>query len=215
MKPYYQDDYVTIYHGDCRGILPGLPKADLVLTDPPYGPNEIKNNPSRGKLAVSKDYGLGEWDAAPVDDALLSKVRAMGSHLIIFGGNYFTLPPAKCWLVWDKDNGTNDFADCELAWTNLDMAVRKFLWRWNGMLQEPGSPKETRMHPTQKPTALMKWCLTLVPDASTVLDPFMGVGPVLVAGKTLNRKCIGIETEERYCEVAANRCRQMVMELGI
>lgn len=215
MKPYYEDKWVKIFHGDCREILPQLDiKVDLVLTDPPYGRNEIKNNPSRGKLAVSKDYGLGEWDREPADANLLEMVVAKARHSIIFGGNYFTLPPSSCWLVWDKDNQGNDFADCELAWTNFKSAVRKYLWRWNGMLQEPLSPKEYRCHPTQKPSGLFSLIIAdYSKENDLILDPFLGSGTTCFCAKKLNRYSIGIEIEEKYCEIAARRCSQSVMEL--
>jgi len=113
--------------------------------------------------------------------------------------------------VWDKEiNG--EFADCELAWTNLSKPVRKFKWRWNGMLQEQmGDKKEARVHPTQKPLALMRWCLSLVPDAKTVLDPFMGSGTTLVASRLEGRQAVGIEINEKYCEAAAKRLEQGVL----
>jgi DNA modification methylase len=135
--------------------------------------------------------------------------RSVCRWQIIFGGNYYDLPPSSCWLVWDKDNGPNDFADCELAWTNLKKAVRKLTYRWNGMLQAPGVPRTIRQHPTQKPEAVIRWALIQAPeDVRTVLDPFMGSGTTLVAAKRLGRKAVGIEREERYCEIAAERLQQ-------
>lgn len=144
----------------------------------------------------------------PPPSWLLSMLIASAEHAIIFGGNYFGLPPSSCWLVWDKDNGGSDFADCELAWTNLDKAVRKFLWRWNGMLQEDMKNKELRVHPTQKPLPLMHWCLSHVPEAKSVLDPFMGSGTTLLACKQKGIKAVGIDRDERYCEEAAKRLSQ-------
>ncbi len=216
MKPYYQDKWVTIYHGDCREILPELPKVDLVLTDPPYGIGEAAGkNLSRGNWANPTDYGVAHWDDKPIPQELIDMVISSGFKAIIFGGNYYTLPPAKCWLIWDKENGANDFADCEMAWTNLDKAVRLFRYRWSGMLQGNMKDKEYRYHPTQKPVPLLKWCITQGGEAETILDPFMGSGSTLRAAKDLNRCCIGIEIEEKYCEIAARRCSQDVMELGI
>ncbi len=111
--------------------------------------------------------------------------------------------------MWDKDNGACDFADCELIWTNFDKAVRRLRYRWNGMLQEPGCARDFRQHPTQKPEAVMRWALLQAPETvKTVLDPFMGSGTTLVACKRLGRSCVGIEREERYCEIAARRLSQ-------
>lgn len=215
-KPYYERDGITIYHGDCREILPELGRASLVLTDPPYGLGEAAGkNTSRGHLAAARDYGSASWDDTTVAADLMRSVVAAGKHAIVFGGNYYAMPPSSCWLVWDKDNGGNDFADCELAWTNLRKAVRLLKWRWNGMLQEHGgSHKEHRWHPTQKPVAVMRWCLSHVEDASLVLDPFMGSGTTLVAAKLEGRRAIGIELEERYCEIAAKRLAQGVFDFS-
>lgn len=215
MKPYYDRDGITIYHGDCRDILPTLEPMDLLLTDPPYGIGEARGkNASRGKLAVAQDFGTASWDDEPAPKEILDAARALARHQIIFGGNFFELPPSSCWLVWDKDNGASDFADCELAWTNLSKAVRRLTWRWAGMLQEPGSRKERRVHPTQKPLAVMRWCIGQAPDdVLTILDPFMGSGTTLRAAKDLGRKAIGIEIEEKYCEIAVQRLSQEVMAL--
>ena len=214
MKPYYQDEWVTIYHGDCREILPQLPKVDLVLTDPPYGINIAKTGKVGGRqLANVKQYMASDWDKYRLDRETLTMIREASVNQIIFGGNYIAdlLPPSSCWLVWDKDNSGN-FADCELMWTSFNKAVKLYKWRWNGMLQEPRN-KEYRYHPTQKPTGLLKAILVDHP-ADVTLDPFVGSGSVLVACKSLNRKCIGIEIEEKYCEMAAKRCSQGVFNLG-
>jgi len=217
MKPYYQDKYATIYHGDCREILPQLPKCDLVLTDPLYGIGEAHGkNLSRGKWANPKDYGVECWDDVTVDFTLLELAISKSTNQIIWGGNYYPLPPTSCWLVWDKENGNNDFADCELAWTSFKSAVRIFRFRWAGMLQGDMKNKDYRYHPTQKPTALFNWVMGRYSKTTDlILDPFLGSGTTAFCAKKLNRRCIGIEIEEKYCEIAAKRLSQSVMELKI
>lgn len=213
VSPYYEDESVVIYNADCRDVLPTLDKVDLVLTDPPYGIGEAAGkNKSRNQLAAATDYGNDAWDNQPIDAALLALVRGAGSTQIIFGGNYYDLPPTSCWLIWDKVN-SGDFADAEMAWTNMKSAVRLFRWMWNGMLQGDMKNKEKRQHPTQKPIPVMRWCIEQSRTTGTILDPFMGSGTTLRAAKDLNRKAIGIEVEERYCEIAAKRMSQMVMPL--
>ena len=217
LTPYYDEDGITIYNARCEHVLPFVGSVDLVATDPPYGIGEArKNHVSRGKLAAARDYGKSNWDDAPPEKWLVQQILSVSQWTIVFGGNFMDLPPSSCWLVWDKDNTTNDFADCELAWTNLPKAVRRLKWRWNGMLQEhAGNKKEARFHPTQKPVAVMKWAIQQAPpEAATVLDPFMGCGTTLRAAKDLGRRAIGIEIEEKYCEIAAERMRQKVLPLG-
>ncbi len=197
----------TLYLGDCLEILPTLGKVGAVVTDPPYGLGEARSgNSSRSKLACSRDYGDAAWDDVPISPTLLRSVLGAGERCIIFGGNYYDLPPTSCWLVWDKENGENDFADCELAWTNLPKAVRRIKFMWHGMLRKNG---ETRGdHPTQKPIGVMQWCLGHVPDAQTILDPFMGSGTTGVACVNLGRKFIGIEIEEKYFDIACKRIEE-------
>ena len=193
--------------GDCREILPTLGRVDAVVTDPPYGIGEAAGkNKSRAKLAVSKDYGSDEWDNAPISQDLLSAVIAAGRWAIVFGGNYYALPPASCWLVWDKENGATDFADCELAWTNLPKAVRRIRYMWHGMLRANGEPRGD--HPTQKPVGVMKWALGHLIDAYSVLDPFMGSGTTGVACVALGLKFTGIERERRYFDAACRRIEE-------
>ena len=197
----------TLYLGDCAEILPTLGKVDAVVTDPPYGIGEAAGkNKSRGNLAAAKDYGDDQWDDKPVDDRVIQLIRQMSGWQIIFGGNYYLLPPTKCWLVWDKEN-TGDFADAELAWTNLKKAVRLKRYMWNGMLRANKEPRGD--HPTQKPVGIMEWCISHLPDNSqTILDPFMGSGTTGVAAMNLQRKFIGIEREQKYFDIACKRIEQ-------
>jgi len=214
MKPYYQDEWVTIYHGDCREILPTLEKVDLVLTDPPYNPGILKDiyhkrtRQPKTSMAPKRIYP-DSWDSFDATEIIMDLTNC---PMIVWGGNNFPLPPSLCWLVWDKLNGSNDFSDCELAWTNLPFqGIRIFRWLWSGaIMQQP----ETRLHPTMKPLALMKWCIKKADEADIILDPFMGSGTTLRAAKDLNRHCIGIEIEEKYCEIAAKRCSQSVFNFS-
>lgn len=221
MTPYYEQDGITIYHGDCREVLGELYEDtrmahrafDLLLTDPPYGIGAARvgrGGRQDGKAAApSVDYGDATWDDKTADEPL-AFARNLCKHQIIFGGNYYHLPPSRCWLVWDKENGANDYADCELAWTNIEKPVRRIVYRWHGMLQQrAGAAKEKRVHPTQKPEPVMVWALQHAPaDVRTVLDPFMGSGTTLVACKRLGKQAMGIELDERYCELAAERLSQ-------
>ena len=200
--------------------------ADLLLTDPPYGLGAARKSFGRagvkchatglckGKAVAKGDYGDSAWDDEPADDALIALIRSCAKHQIIFGGNYFALPPSKCWLVWDKLRGNTDFADCELIWTNLNKAVRRIAYRWNGFLVEPGC-KDIRVHPTQKPLAVMTWAIGQAPaECRSILDPFMGSGTTLVAAKAMGLTAIGIELHEPYAEIAAKRLSQEVFDFG-
>jgi DNA modification methylase len=194
----------TLYLGDCREILPTLGRVDAIVTDPPYGIGEAAGkNKSRSVMATSKDYGNQTWDNAPPPGWLVEMLRDVSRFQVIFGGNYFSLPPSSCWLVWDKKNGNNDFADCELAWTNLPKAVRRIEWLWHGMIRK-GS--DVREHPTQKPLGVMAWALDQLPDdVRTVCDPFMGSGTTGVAALQKGLAFVGIEREPAYFDVACER----------
>jgi DNA modification methylase len=214
MKPYYQDDAVTIYCGDCREIVPGLGRFDLLLTDPPYGigADNRKRIMSRGKLAAPQDYGYSDWDGEPASKEILDMVRGVCGKHIIWGGNYFELPPCKGPLLWDKENGASDFADGEMAWNNLGCALRIFRFMWNGMIRKGDARGVKRFHPTQKPVEVMTWCIGLAGDVQTILDPFAGSCTTGRAAKDLGRKAVLIEREERYCEIGAKRMSQEVFQ---
>jgi len=214
--PYYQDEACTIYHGDCREILPLLPKVDLVLTDPPYGIDfggQTKGH-KPGAAAHDKhgwrDWGAPEWDQhrpAPETFGLMLK----GSkHQIIWGGNYFAdlLPPSMGWLVWNKVQREFTMADGELAWTSFNNALRIF------DLARASALKDGKKHPTQKSLQIMGQSIAYADrhgTANTILDPFMGSGTTLRAAKDLGRKAIGIELERKYCDIAVERLRQEVL----
>lgn len=211
MIPYYADLSVTIYHADCREW---LPPANVLVTDPPYGIEATTANRSRGRsrLAQAHDWPAVVGDRAPFDPASL---LGLGLPSVLWGANHYAsrLPNSASWLIWDKrvDLGSNDSADCELAWTNLGGPARMFRHRWQGMVRD--SERGESYHPTQKPVALMLWVIAKCPPG-IILDPFMGSGSTLVAAKSLNRRAIGVEIEERYCEIAARRCSQEVLGLS-
>jgi DNA modification methylase len=215
MTPWKRKEVIgdcTLYLGDCMEIMPTLGRVDAVVTDPPYGIGVDRamaaNSGTRyGKAAAAKgDYRATGWDDAPIGETEINAMLSAAQSAVIFGGNYFALPPARCWLIWDKENGANEFADCELAWTNLDMPVRIIRHMWNGMLRK--GREERNGHPTQKPVALMEWCLGFLPDAKTILDPFMGSGTTGVACVKTGRSFIGSEQHEPYFDIACERIRK-------
>lgn len=209
LKPFYEDGSVTIYHGDCRELLSEL-EADALVTDPPYGIGKRWSQVMVGKNGSSRLWGKGDtWDVAPADAEVLTGA-AECREAIIWGGNYFGLPGSRGWLVWDKCQ-TFTGADAELAWTNLDTPVRIFrLSRIDAFVNKA---EQVKTHPTEKPLSLMRWCIAMT-KGNVILDPFMGSGTTLRAAKDLGRKAIGVELEERYCEIAAERCSQEVLDLG-
>ncbi len=202
-----------IITGDCIEVMEDWPDncVDLVLTDPPYGIGESnQHNASRGKWADPTDYGNYVWDKNKISDKHIYETCRVGQNQVIFGGNYYgkVLGDTNCYIVWDKDNGQSDFADCELAWTSFKSAVRLIKWKWQGMLQEAGHPKDYRQHPTQKPLGVMKWILGRYSRPNDlILDPFCGSGTTCVAAKMLGRRYIGIDISEEYCEIARMRLK--------
>jgi DNA modification methylase len=192
-------------------------KADMVFTDPPYGINV--GNQSQGKgggIAKKIDYGVNDWDKQIPYDAINLSL-AICDNVILWGANYYAdkLPPSSCWIVWDKDNGDTDFADCELAWTSYSKSVKKFKWKWMGMIQEDMKNKEKRVHPTQKPVALASWAFNEFKAGNNILDLFLGSGSTMVAAHQLNRKCYGMELDPKYCQVILDRMHKLDPSLEI
>jgi len=180
-----------LYLGDCRDVLPTLGKVDAVVTDPPYGLADKLQGGTWGKK-YEGDYQ--DWDARAGDLSGLPDVPT-----IAWGGNYLAVPPSRCWLIWYKRDAVRTMADCELAWTNFDANARVFDWTI------AATNPERVGHPTQKPVALMKWCIAFLPNAQTILDPFMGSGTTGVAAVQMGRDFIGVEREEKYFDIACKR----------
>jgi site-specific DNA-methyltransferase (adenine-specific) len=218
MRPYYSDDLVTIYHGDCREW---MPEADVIVTDPPYGIGwNVGDHRGSVRAVRGHSYEAIVGDDVPFDPAFLV---ACGLPMALFGANHYAsrLPDAAGWLVWDKrvGMGSTDQSDCELVWTNVSGRARMIRYQFNGggsLGKENGIPagrgKPVSIHPSQKPVAVMRQIIQWMPEG-TILDPYAGSGSTLVAAKSLGRKSIGIEIEERYCEIAATRCSQEVLGL--
>jgi len=184
----------TLYLGDCREILPTLPKHDLVLTDPPYGIGAARGSHSNLKM------GDESWDDETPPAWLFGLMREKGERLIIWGGNYFNLPPSRGFLFWDKSPMPPSYAVGELAWTSMDMNADK----WCGKVGHETAVKD-RDHPTQKPLGLMLWCIAKASCAQTVLDPFMGSGTTGVACVHAGKSFSGIEREPKYFDIACRR----------
>jgi len=201
MKPYYEHAGITIYHGDCREILPGL-TFDATLSDPPYGILADGGSAATRRSGGNQDDGRMTWDVAPSAETL---GLLLSRPAMFWGGCHLDLPKTYGYLVWDKQIDGLNFGEVEFCWTNLRFAPRVFRYRAVGV--DGG-----KQHPTQKPEALMNWCFGFLPPGMlTVLDPFMGSGTTLRAAKDLGRRAIGIEIEERYCEIAAKRLAQEVL----
>jgi DNA modification methylase len=217
----------NITEADCEEVLAQLPDkcVDLVLADPPYGIGAASKqftraNKQTGKsLAPCRDYGHSDWDAATPGANFFSTIKRIGQNQIVWGGNYFAayLGNSSCWLVWDKQNGDNLYADCELAWASFPSAVRRFAYTWHGFIQgNMGAAKEERYHPTQKPLPLYMWCISrYTKPGDLVLDPMSGSGTAALACHALGRRFICIEREHQYVEVSRNRLRDAQAQMSL
>jgi len=207
-----------IINADSLTVLKQLPDKciDLILTDPPYGINVSKSvynveagqKRSHNAKAVAGTYKHADWDSDIPTKEYFDEMERVAKHRIIFGGNYFTeyLKPSSGWIFWDKNNGTNDFGDGELAWTDFNKAIRKYQYTWNGMLQEDMKNKEIRIHPTQKPVGLL---MKILRDYSEpgwlVMDPFSGSGSTAIACERWGLPFICVERDVDYYKVSIKR----------
>lgn len=193
----------TLYLGDCMEVMPTLGKVDAVVTDPPYGilsPANLNKGSGGGKLKHRTLNRVSTaWDTAPSLAALRDVIK-QGRDAIVWGGNYFYLPPCRGLLIWDKQQPWPNFSAAEVAWTTLDRPAAMF--REPAKFADKG---DRNSHPTVKPINLMQWCLGFLPDAETILDPFMGSGTTLVACAKLGRRGVGIELDSEYFDVACQR----------
>ena len=187
----------TLYLADCREILPTLGKVDAVVTDPPYGiADKWKGGSGHGWGKATAEAELrNEWDETTPSVETMLAIVSVAKEVIIWGGNYFELPPSRCWLVWSKPERNFTLAEAELAWTNRDNVVR--------VLDYARSDPD-RLHPTQKPVGVMRWSIAKT-KGETILDPFMGSGTTGVAAVQMGRRFIGIEREPKYFDIACKR----------
>jgi len=187
---------------------------ELAIVDPPYGIGESSNdNKSRSKLGKSKDYGNKKWDDNAPNEEYFTELKRVSKNVIIWGANHFVenIPNANssCWVVWDKQNGKNDFADCELAYCSFKTAVRKISLKWHGMLQHDMKNKEIRIHPTQKPVKLYEWLLmNYAKEGDKILDTHLGSGSIAIACHNLGYDLTACELDKDYYEAAIKRLKQ-------
>lgn len=203
------------YNMDCMDGMRQFPDKyfDLAIVDPPYGIRQDgSKNYTRSRLAKAKNYKpfLGN-DLESPDIEYFKQLLRVSKNQIIFGANHFIskIPfDSSCWIVWNKNNGNNDFADCELAWTSYKSAVRMFTYTWNGMLQGDMKHKENRIHPTQKPVALYSWLLnTYANKDDIILDTHVGSASSLIACYRTNHRFVGFELDEYYYKLANQRLK--------
>lgn len=212
---------------DCMVAMKEFPDKffDLAIVDPPYGIGEgNKKNLTRNSYngfgnaknwVKSKDYGGGEWDHQSPDPEYFLELYRVSKNQIVWGANHFgNMAPSPCWVVWDKDNGDCDQADCELAWGSFKSAVRKFKFRWHGLLQEDMKNKEERIHPTHKPIALYKWLLkNYAKEGDKILDTHLGSGSSRIAADQMGFDFWGYELDKDYFDASVKRFNQYKAQL--
>lgn len=213
----------TLYRGDCLEVLPTLGPADAVVTDPPYGIDIAASstigatgkNSGAHKLGARSitQYSVSDWDRRGMSPNQWEAISKTANQWIVWGGNHLcdVLGPSAGVLIWDKkcQDGWNDtFSEMEIAWTNIITRAKGFRHLWAGAIRASEHSANVRQHPTQKPIELMKWCLGFLPDAQTILDPFMGSGTTGVACTKLGRRFIGVEIDPRYFDIACRRIEQ-------
>lgn len=210
-----------VFNEDCMAVMARYPDKyfDLAVVDPEYGINASKGTWGSSNYAKVKDYGKKEWDKSAVSKSVLNEIIRVSNNQIIWGANHFisSIPfDSPCWIVWDKLN-SGDFADCELAYTSFKSAVRKFEFRWNGMLQGDMKNKETRIHPTQKPIALYSWIYAkYLPQGGKVIDTHLGSGSNRIAAdKAGNIEFVGAELDKDYYDAQEKRWNNYKAQLVI
>jgi site-specific DNA-methyltransferase (adenine-specific) len=217
-------DKTKVYNMDCMEYMQSIPDKyfELALVDPPYGIGEDgKSNHSRGKATKPNLYTPKNWDQYAPNSEYFNLLKLKSKNQIIFGANHFinNIPfnvNSPCWIVWDKQNGQNDFADCELAWTSFNSAVRKFIFRWAGMLQGDMKNKQIRIHPTEKPIKLYEWILmNYAKEGDKILDTHLGSQSSRIASYNLGFEFVGTELDQEYFDQGCKRFENHIKQLTI
>jgi len=223
--PCYRLPFLSLFHADCMDIMAQYPDKyfDLAIVDPPYGIDI--NNQSQGKgggVARKIDYTKKHWDKNAPNNEYFNELKRISKNQIIWGANHFIskLPvDSSCWIVWDKDNGETDFADCELAWTSFKTAVRRFKWTWAGMRQQNMKDKQQRIHPTEKPKQLYEWLIKkYTTEGAKILDTHFGSGSIALAVDKKNRldkmnlHLTACEIDKEYIDKAIKRISESIKQ---
>ena len=186
---------------------------DLAIVDPPYGidANLKRGDTGKNKHIKQKDYHVGDWDSEIPSAEYFEELKRVSKNQIIWGGNYFLdyLNNTSCMIVWDKVNGSNYYADCELAWTSFKTSVKKFEWRWHGFLQQNMANKQDRIHPTEKPIQLYEWLLLrYAKEGDKILDTHLGSGSIAIACHNLGYDLTACELDKEYYNAAMKRINE-------
>lgn len=203
---------IKLYNADCMEVMKTFKdkQFSLAIVDPPYGidADQKRGDTGRNRHIKQRDYHIGNWDKGIPPPEYFEELKRVSKNQIIWGGNYFLdyLGNTSCFVVWDKDNGDNYYADCELAWTSFDTAVRKVKYKWHGFLQGDMKNKQQRIHPTEKPVQLYKWLIqNYAKEGDTILDTHFGSLSIGIACHDLKFDLTAIELDNDYYEMAKKR----------
>ena len=202
---------IEIHNIDCLPFMKQCEdkQFDLAIVDPPYGIGINKQSQGKGGGVAKKiEYTKKDWDNAIPSAEYFAELKRISKNQIVWGGNYFVehLENSPCWIVWDKDNGDTDFADCELAWASFKTSVRKIKWKWAGMLQQNMADKQMRIHPTEKPIKLYEWLLMKYAEqGQKIFDSHLGSGSIAIACDALSYDLTACEIDDEYFQKANKR----------
>lgn len=207
---------INLHNTDCMEFMRNIPDKyyDLAIVDPPYGIGAAKMGLGKGGgVAKNNNYTKKDWDNSAPTLEYFTQLKRISINQIIWGANHFLGWAGSGWIVWDKVNGETDFADCELAYTSFNSAVRKFTFKWSGMLQQDMKNKETRIHPTQKPVALYKWLLDkYAKQGDKILDTHGGSMSIAIACHDYGFDLDLCELDKDYFEAGKKRLENHMLQ---